>query len=387
MHVAPSIREELDSHLAELIEDFIADGYTRDDAEHEAHRVFGNPARLADTVAAIDQRRRFGTAFRQSIVRFYAFIALLLGIVFVSGHSFVNGTIVEPLALTWLSIGVILLVTRALHWIVEYTGYDTVRPLFVGTAFSTLAAMSITILFDVDKFLVPLYILALGIVITVLGTALWHRMSVTVRRVHIYGFGIVATWAALNPGLILNLLGVNRCVYLTRDVLPMPQDLAQCTQIPWQSSVLFPFYAALIIGFPTLASFLIRYWQSHASFTYRKALLTLAVAAIPVVPGMTRDINNLGQLDVVRWKPAIYASYQDILGRDPQEKDIEFYAMTRAYQDLARVRDVLYGSTERRLKINLLYQETLGRPATEQDILSAVDGRKSVEQIRRDLQL
>ncbi|MBI3963620.1 MAG: hypothetical protein HY341_01345 [Candidatus Kerfeldbacteria bacterium] len=386
MRVAPAIREELDSHLAELIEDFVADGFAPDAAEHEARRVFGNPTQLADAVAAIDGRRRFGTSFRLSIVRFYAFIALLLGIVFVSGHPHINGTIVEPLALTWLSVGVILLVTRVLHWVVEYTGYDTARPMLVGTAFSALVGMSITILFDVDKFLVPLYILALGILSAALGTAFWDRMSVMVRRVLVYGYGSIATWAALNAGLVLNLLGVQRCVYLTPDVLPIPQDLAQCTQIPWQSSALYPFYAMLAIGLPYLGVFLFRYWQSHASFTYRKALLTLAVAAIPAVPSMTHDINNLGQLDVVRWKPAIFESYQDILGRDPQDKDIEFYAMTRAYRDLPRVRAVLYASHERQLKINLLYEESLGRPATEQELQSAVAAHRTVEQIRRDLQ-
>jgi hypothetical protein len=151
------------------------------------------------------------------------------------------------------------------------------------------------------------------------------------------------------------------------------------------SGALFPAYLFLLLGIPFLWLFVLQYVRNNGTRAYRKLSMSAVIVALPFMPLFVHDVNNYGELDILPWKADIYVAYAEILGRAPEQKDIDFYGMTRSYKQMEQVRDVLYRSAERRLKIDLLYREELHRSATEEEIDAYVESRSSVGTIRDDL--
>jgi hypothetical protein len=145
--------------------------------------------------------------------------------------------------------------------------------------------------------------------------------------------------------------------------------------------MLLPIYITLFIGIPYFIYFLIRYCLNKGSKIYRKIVLTSATISCLIVPVLFNDINNYNQISIIPWKAEIYNIYQEVLGRDPEEKDIEFYAITRAFKDMSKVRQILYTSKERKVKINLIFVEVLNRQATAKEVEFYVAKRFGVEEI------
>lgn len=114
--------------------------------------------------------------------------------------------------------------------------------------------------------------------------------------------------------------------------------------------------------------------------------MTGAIMFVPLSPLFAYDVNNLGELDVIRWKSDIVLAYNELLDRDPEEKDIVFYAQTRAYLDMDRVRAALNESEERRVVISAQYKEQLGRDATEEEIEQAIQESSSITELYAELE-
>lgn len=376
----PDIDDELEAHLEDLTSNFIADGFSTREARQRAQQAFGNIETIRSELVAL---RAPSTRIRAIVVVAFLGLGAMLWLAVWQAPTRFSG--LEPIALYWLFLAVTGIVLGLQHWLIRSLGVRRLRILAPVFALPMLFSLSLTAIMDVDRLLVPLQILGIGLVALVALRLAWRRFSFTIRRTVIYLFGWLAAWSALILAPPLPFLHFAGCRYLTRDAVPLTGALASCQQLSWLDWSVVVLAIAGVAGLVAIIAAVKSAWRGQGLRQFQKTTLAVVCVLLPVFPLFVHDVNNYGRVDVVRWKPLIIQSYRDILGRDPQAKDLEFYALTRSYLNLERIRIVLYASAERRLKIDLLYRDALGRPATEREIARYVDNRMSVEDITREL--
>ncbi|MFA6908452.1 MAG: hypothetical protein WC289_01045 [Patescibacteria group bacterium] len=384
MDIRTDIREELETHLRDCEDSLISDGVHPRDAHTRAVQLFGELHRVELDVAREHQRQSLWSM--RAIIVGMVFLAIAISLGYWLRSYPLTGALFQPVMLSILYLGIFALVLVLIRWMVEFWGLNSKEVLLFSLLFSLLINVSITAIYDIDKVLVPIQAILVGSLLLAVVITFWNSLSVFARRVAIYGFAIFAIWTAIHGQATISFLGLPSCIYLTRDAVPLSGELAQCKEMPFFYPLLWPVYAVIISALFVTFHFLKRYVASAGTFAHRKIVMTTALALVPLLPLAVHDVNNYGKIDVISWKPAIYQSYHNILDRDPQPKDMDFYAYTRSYQNIKRVEAVLYASQERRIKINLLHQEILHRDASEAEMDFFIQSRMTVTDIRTKLQ-
>lgn len=375
-----NVRQEFESHIADKADELVGQGVEREEALRQARQSFGNIEKYEREVLTLNGTQTFFTPTRLATVGAVVAICLSLG-TWLRQYP-LTGVLFQPVLLGTVYLGLFAVVTRTLAWLLEYWGITSRTALWASLLFGVVVNMSLTLVNDLDNFLVPLHGVVLALLLLVALQRHWGALPIFVKKMFIYGFGIATTWSAIHGKALFAFLYTQPCLYLTRDTTPLTGILATCRQVPLAHPALWPLYALTLIALFAGVRFLGRYWKNSSSRQYRKVALSVVFAALPLLPLTVHDVNNYGKVDVISWKPAIFQAYQEILGRDPEPKDITFYARTRAYTQLPRVREVLYQSVERTLVIDKLHREILGRSASAVEIVFFVEGRQAVEEIR-----
>ncbi|MEK7570076.1 MAG: permease prefix domain 1-containing protein [Patescibacteria group bacterium] len=378
-----NVRQELESHIADQADELVEQGIDREEALRQARLAFGDIKKCEQEVLAFNATRLLFTPMILAAVGAAVAICLSLGS-WLRQYP-LTGVLLQPVLLGAVYLGLFTLVTRALTWLLEYWSITSRTALWASLVFGVAVNMSLTLVNDLDDFLVPLHALALALLLLAVLQRHWRALPIFYKKIFIYGFSITATWSAIHGKAVFAFLYTQPCLYLTRDTTPLTGALAACQQVPLAHPVLWPLYALGLVALVAGVRFLGRYWKNTGSYRSRKVALSVIFAALPLLPLAVHDVNNYGKVDVISWKPAIFQAYQDILGRNPQSKDITFYARTRAYTQLPRVREVLYQSVERTLVIEKIHQKILGRSASTAEINFFFEGRQTVEEIRTTL--
>lgn len=435
------ILTELQSHIQERSEELRFKGLTPEKAQKQAAQEFGQLETVYQQVKSIK-----GSAWllwlnpKALLLLAYCFLTIALLIIYFGFKNWLVGTIFEPLLLYWAGFSIVGGTVIISYWLIEFLGLGKHKTLWVTILFIALLNLPITAILDIDNFEVNVHAMFLGITLILLSRIFWPKLTIWWQKIIIYSYAIIATTSILREKPLFNFIGKARCLFLTPDNVPLTGALASCQQVqPW-SGMLLPVHLTLLIGVPYFFYFLIRYWLNRGTQLYRKVILSCSALGLIMIPIAVGGINNYGQLDIIPWKAEIYQIYHEVLGRDPTAEDIEFYAttrayqhldliketlmnseeynidfnqapwrptieqiywdilgrdprtnelrfyaVTRAYQDLEKVKQVLYQSTERRIKINLIFEEVLNRPATEEELDFYIRNKTSIENIYQAL--
>lgn len=381
------IRDEMQAHIEDMMLDLVSSGMEEAEARAEAEKAFGDVESAVQSTIEVEGGLP-KLLSHPLLLGVIGYVVLFLVMQF--AHAAVSPSAVagqiQVVMLWWVFIGVTALTALFVHWMIQFVGPHSLYSLRLTMLFTVLVSLSITSVLDIDNFEVNVSAVAVGVVAYAVVALFWKYVSVNMARIIMYGYAVLVTWSTLIEEPLLGFIGEARCLFITPDNVELVGALAACQQVPFVGRATAPLILAGLIGAVYVVGFLRKYVSSNTVEMYKKLALTAGVVALPVVPMMTPDLNNYGELDVLPQKAAIYEVYWDVLGRSPEEKDYLFYARTRGYENLDRVSEVLYKSGERRLKINLLHLEYAGRSATKEEVDAYVESRKTIDDIRMELQ-
>lgn len=380
------IREELEAHLNDLTAELIAAGRDPDMARREAEKMFGNRELIVGQIIA-EEHVGWWNRYHPIVPITFFHLFLAVGI-FVTSRlmpSSVEGTFFEPLFLWWTYVGLIGAALIVMRWIMEYTGLRGSAALWLNLAFIAVTTFSLTFIYDIDRFELLVDIFLLGAVLGATSRFWWRLIDARFRRWVVLVYGLISLVSTLLQKPIFFFLKQKQCYYVTPDLVDQGLEAMQCHQVNLLSSVFGLIVVISPIALFGFLGFVFLYARDRSVAAHRKIGLLVVTGLLLFTPLFLQDIDNYGAISVLPWKTEIYKAYEEILGRRPEPKDIEFYAATRSYVHMGEIKDVLYASRERRLKINLIFEEALKRPATETEIEQYVRNRWSVEDIYRQL--
>lgn len=363
---------ELDSHIADLADEL--------GSEAEARRRFGNVAAIGQQLSAIHP---WLAAYGDWIVLGAILFASLP--LYIGTTIFVNtipGLIAERLLVWWWGLIVILGSIVLVKWQWQLTTPD--KKIIILYALSTgwLISAVLTAILDINNFETTIYNALFSLVVGTILWFMWSKLSLIQKKILLYGsVSLLLLFAWREEGWLETLIFPG-CLYLKPD--PLITAPSQCTQLTWLHPLVLLIYLTLTINVWFIVQYCYKLWQ-YSSVLYHKIITTGAFVLLPITPLVLSGVNQSGMLDALPWKRDIYTAYVDILGRRPEQKDYDFYAQTRSYQHLSEVREVLYASQERRIKIELLFQE-VGRTPTIEEIDYYADSVMTIAEIRSDLE-
>lgn len=364
---------ELDSHIADLADEL--------GSEAEARRRFGNVAAIGQQLSAIHP---WLAAYGDWIVIGAILFASLP--LYIGTTIFVNtipGLIAERLLVWWWGLIVILGSTVLVKWQWQLTTPDKKNIILYALSTGWLISAVLTAILDINNFETTIYNALFSLVI---GTILWFRwfkLSLNQKKILLYSSVSLVIWFAWREQGWLESFIFPGCLYLQPD--PLITSPNQCTQLTWLHPLLLLIYLTLTVSIWFMLQYCYKLWQ-HSSVFYRKIITTTVWLFLPVTPLLISGINKSGTLDALPWKQDIYQSYVDILGRRPEQKDYDFYAQTRSYQHMSAVREVLYQSEERRIKITLLFREFFQRDPSDAELEYYANSKLTIQEIAEDLQ-
>lgn len=381
------ISDELQSHILDLIDEYIAGGFSREEAEHKAQTEFGDTSAIAREVNAYHGiHAQIGTwMFEGAFVLYILVTVLAVSLARVLSNSALGATIAQ-LALGLVTYAIVSINVLCVKQIVQYYGLRKPQVIRVVAAWTLLSHIAITMVLDIDKFEGVLHSLIVMGGVFALTWAAWKKLSVFLRTTILYAVPAFITFVALQEIRLLNVFGTMRCLFITPDSVPLSGALQSCIQVHLWSPVLWPILIAGIASVYLVGTFLKTYLTSSQTRLPNKILMATTSVSMIFAPAAWTDVNNTGTLDIVEWTPQIYEAYQGALGRRPEQKDLDYYAITRSYQHMDAVRNTLFASYERTLKINLIYREVLKRDATQEEIAHYVESKTPVAQIYQELQ-
>lgn len=356
------IREELDAHLADCVDDLVAGGMSHETAHAKATAQFGDVTVVAEAVARVDQGpgvlawlNRLPWRPTSILTTLYVAMLCILSITTYNWFSAIEGTITESVTVLWIYGALIGLGALLTYWLTDFFGWHTLRGIWITVCVTQLLAVSLTIVFDIDKFETNLHALAFSGLVLVIAKLLWSRLPLIGKQVLTYGHGVVVLYSVIYHEPLFKFIAKPGCWFITPDVAELTGALATCHQVQWWDVILYPLYTAAAIGLGYLGWTLVQYWRNAGTQLHRKILLSVSCAGIMITPWFVQDINNEARLDILPYKATIYESYNHILDRKPTADEIDFYAVTRSYEHIDKIEAVLYESNERTIKINELY--------------------------------
>lgn len=373
------IRAELDAHLADAEDAFIGDGLSRHEAKKRALAEFGDRASVEAQLVEIGVDRSIPFGVLLGVVAYLVILAVLTAAE-VAGVG--KGTPLDILFLWWLQAGVGIATFLPVVWMAQYFGMRSAKTPVTAFAFSFLVALSVTFVVDMNDFETLLHLAPLLFALCLLASRFWRSVPLAAQRATLMAAHAFAVFAAFANVRAFGFLRPESCLFLRPSGVPLVGDLASCRQVTLPDPALLALGAVSLAFLALFVSSLVTFVRGAATAVGRKTAMLAFSVALPLAPLMTGNLNAYGQWDVLEWEPAIYAAYQDILGRNPQDKDIAFYAQTRSYLHMNRIRKVLAASKERRLVIDLAYKAAVGRPATVEEMAFHVDQRTPAASLR-----
>lgn len=372
------VRLELESHRADLREDLLRSGIPEEQVEHKLQEVFGDLDRVMQQTLAVQTRRSLHPTT-------WLFIFSVLSLTYISAlfFAFTGSEIVFIWSGIWCVLSLGLILVR--FWL-EYFGLKESRAIYAAFLMSLLYSFSLTAILDINNFELTIHLIGLAIVMGIGMQFSWAKLSLSLKYGCFYLFSAVATFSAVTEQPLFGFLGSLRCLFIQPSIIPLTGELASCQQLPLWHPLLLLLYAVVLGGGGYVLYMTWGYIKNASTAWIKKVVLLSSLVSMGFVPALLPDLNRYGEVDIIPWKREIYLAYREILGRDPEEKDVEFYARSKAYHDMYHLKDVLYESEERKLKIDLLYQEIFHRHATPEEIEALAEQKLSVEQIREWLQ-
>ena len=370
------LAEELDLHIADVAAELETLGYSQTEAIVEANKRFGDRTTIEQE---LNQLHPWLSSYTDVT------IALLLVCSIFPLHFIKNltptsltGLISEQLIVWWWLIAAITGTSLLLAWMYEVIELPNRYSIILGAALITEVVLSITAIMDINNFETAIDNVIVIILVGILLSVIWPQLTLPLKRLSLVVLASVVITAAFYEHQFFPMWHGN-CQFILAD-----EPLTTCQQIPWYSPNLWLVYIAGLGSLVVVASYLNTLWHSQARW-HRKLITGLACLSLPLVALAQPQVNTQGAVDVIPWKREIYDSYREILGRDPEQKDLEFYQSTYAYRQMHRIRKVLYASPERATKINLLFQDALGRAATPEELDYYMDSYFSVTDIEQSI--
>lgn len=385
--IEQDVRAELQAHLEERAEEYVSDGLSMAEAERRAQLDFGSlDEHVRATVRTHPPVEQLPFTRTQVAMVLYVLTVSVLGVLSWKWQGTSVAAEVEPVLWRVVQLGVVAVNVGLVYWIVRFYGLRSPVVAWVAAVWTLLYGFGITAILDIDNFEGTIHALLLVAVVLVVMQVAWKHVSVWWRRVVLYALAAVIPWSALTEHPVFDVVYQGRCLFVTPDPGPLTGVLQACQQVPLLSTTFFPVVALVVIGVPVILMLMVRMLMNRPATPIVRPLSFAAVLCMLVIAGWQfSDINNKGELDILPWKADIYDAYADALGRSPQDKDFRFYAETRAYLHIERIRQTLYASAERRLKITAVYQEVLRQDPTAEEVESWVSGQQSIEMIRLSL--
>lgn len=380
------IREELAGHMADIVEDLVAEGLSRAAAVKKAEAMFGDLDAIEQNVLALHRNFSWVRWNPVSMLAVgYLVLLLLLMVSTYGSYETVAGTYLEIVTVLWIYGAIVGLGLVLSYWLTDFFGWKTMKGFLISTVIVQLLALSLTIIFDVDKFEVNIHAIAFSTILLASGRILWPRLNIMMKQILVYGQVAVVLRSIILHEAIFSYIAKPGCWFITPDNVPLTGALSYCTQVTWSSPMLFPIYVTLLGGASYLGYFLWKVWQNRGTKLYRKIIISCSCAGMIIAPLTFQDLNNEARLDIIPSKAAIYNMYDETLGRAPTSAELEFYALTRSYEHMSKMQEVLMASEERRLKINLLYQAAQHREASDQEITEHNEQSQTISEIQQKI--
>jgi len=375
------IDDELNSHLADAADDLIAQGWAADQARDAAQAQFGDTAAIR-----AELKRLHPPIIKTFLVTAgvgYVLFALILFVIIELRSASVLALMSQQLLLRWWLVTALLVGIVIDHWVLQFFGIVQRRTAVIALIITQAIAMVITLVLDVNNFETVIHTTLFAVIVGTILWFTWNQLSFIVRRLLIvFTSGIMISSAALQQPLF-NWLLPHPCLYLIKDpAIPLTGALAGCQQLPWYHPLLWILYVVSLVSVMIIGYFVIELWHNSGSHWSRRLIISSTLLLIAITPVLTRNINNHGALDIIPWQRDIYTAYMEILGRAPQDKDMQFYAVTESYSHMSQIKAVLYASRERRLKIRQVLQDTTGQNPSKKTVQRYAKSYKSIEQIR-----
>lgn len=294
----------------------------------------------------------------------------------------IPGFLAERLLVWWWGVMIALAGFVLLKWQAEMVMPNTKTLLLYALSTGFVFSLVITAVLDVNNFETTVYNAIFSLISGVALWLSWPKLQLKQKQLLLYSaVGLMLLFAWREKGWLEAVLFPN-CLYLQPD--PYTVAPKECTQVSWLHPWLLVIYATGLASTALLTHYCLRLWR-QSSVLYRKVITTGAFVLLPITPLVLSGVNQSGKLDALPWKRDVYTAYVDILGRRPEQKDYDFYAQTRSYQHLSTVRAVLYKSAERRLKIQLLFQEILLREPTPEELNTYAESTLTIKEIYDEL--
>lgn len=376
----PEINEELDSHLADAKFYYLEQGESETEAAKKAVADFGNRDKITKQL------------LQENILHYYYFLATVIflasGLLIISGfiisHSeqLINAYFFKFIYV-WLILLILFLGGKFIKIIVNFKGPNKISTVAATFSFIYLINLAIVIFYDIDAveiimqntlLLVPLFII-FGLLQKYLINSLLKIQQILF---------VIITLFTVSQRSILGWVSTIKCLYITPDNVGAPGDFPQCQQIVLWHWNLVPYWLIITVALIFFLYFIINYLQSRQPMKNKIFIGTISLAMV-ILPIFFYDSNNFHQVEMLNWQPQIIQAYRDVLGRDPEKKDLDFYSQHQVYMYLDKIKDTLYQSEERKIKINLLYEKILNRKATTEEINYYVNNKMTVEEIKKDL--
>ena len=376
----PEIKEELDSHLADAADYYLTQGFSRLEAEKKAQAAFGSRAEITTQLLT------------ENSANYYYFLAqagfLLLGLLFLVGffvsvkENLVNAYFLK-LVYAWLIFFILLLGAKIIKSIINFWGPGSKRTIAAVFCFVYLFNLAIVIFYDIDAIELAMQNTLLLLILFVIIFFLKKYLSKALLKISQMLF-IIITLFTISQRPILGWVGTVKCLYVTPDDIPLSASLGTCQQVFLWKWSLWPLWLATLTAVFFFMYFIFQYLKSQ-QLIRQKAIVGITSTAMIFFPLMFYDSNNFHRVEMVNWQPQIIRIYRDILGRDPEAKDLEFYASHQTYLYMQRIEDTLYASAERTIKIKLLFQKILNRQPSVTELNYYVENKLTITEIKKDL--
>lgn len=381
------IREELDAHIQDMVDDLVSDGMDPTAAKALAQQEFGDRQDIEAEVVLIHKRLAWLPWSPISIITTtYTLLLVILITIAFSFFNSIEGTAFEVVTVWTIYGGVIGMGVLMIFWLSEYFGWHTRAMVFVSAAVTMVMALSLTVIFDIDKFESIIHAAAFSVLVIVIANFVWNSISVRFKQLLVYIQSIIVLRSIITHDPLFSYIAKPGCWFITQDA-ELTGALASCVQVYWWSPILIPIYLTGIISVGYVGYVLSKYIQAQMVSMYRKVGISLSCIGLVIVPVFIHDINDQAGLDILSKKPEIYQAYEDILDRQPTDSEMAFYAKTRSYEHMNKIREVLFASDERTQKINLVYKEILQRKASQQELTQHDTNKDSIADIYQLLKL
>ncbi|MFA6027974.1 MAG: permease prefix domain 1-containing protein [Patescibacteria group bacterium] len=377
----PEIDDELDAHLSEAMDFYLEQGVDKKEAHKKALADFG------DRSLVIKQ------LLKENISSYYNFLAtisfLLCGVIFIAGFIFshsdflINAFFLKFIYI-WAIFALMLIGLYYVKFINNFWGAFKNKTLLAIFSFIFIYNFIIVVFYDIDAIeiimqntllLTPLLALAF------IGKKYSKQYLFRLEKI----IFVIITLCTVAQKSVLSSLGSIKCLFITPDKLSSgASSFSSCQQLSFFSWNLLPFWLIAGASIGMLLFFLFNYLKSKQNII-NKIFIGLTSTAMIVCPIFLFDSNNYHKVEIINWQPEIIQAYRDILGRDPEEKDMAFYAEHETYLYMDRIKDTLYQSQEREIKINLIYQKILKRSPSEEELSRYIENRMSIKEIRNEL--